>query len=263
VDKNGNVFVTGTSSATNGASDYATVAYSKSGSALWTNRYDGPGHSVDIASAVTVDPNGRIYVTGSSSAGVGGYDYATVAYALSGAGLWTNRYSGPANGSDNAIAIVADSGGTVYVTGASASSNTSGIGDFATVAYSNNGIPLWTNRYNGPANGDDKPLTRKSLAIAGPGSIVVVGASDGDFSANSAYDYAIVKYASYPQITASAPSNGVVQMSWEKTFLGWHLEIQTNSTGLGTNWIPVPDSALTNLVIIPATGASAFFRLAF
>ena len=117
--------------------------------------------------------------------------------------------------------------------------------------------------HNWPANGDDKPLTRKSLAIAGPGSIVVVGASDGDFSSNSAYDYAIVKYASSPEITVTAPSNGVVQMSWDTNFLGWHLEAQTNSAvGLSTNWISVPGSAVTNVIIVPAGGGAGFFRLA-
>src|SRR5687767_6159138 len=43
----GNVLVAG-----EGNSDYATIAYSEAGTALWTNRYNGPGNSIDRAIAV-------------------------------------------------------------------------------------------------------------------------------------------------------------------------------------------------------------------
>src|SRR6185436_16802778 len=53
VDSGGNVYVAGLSSV-GGKSDYVTVAYSGAGVALWTNFYNGPGNSNDIASAITV-----------------------------------------------------------------------------------------------------------------------------------------------------------------------------------------------------------------
>src|SRR5262245_52441504 len=39
MDSNGNVFVTGSASATNGVHDYVTIKYSGAGLPLWTNHY--------------------------------------------------------------------------------------------------------------------------------------------------------------------------------------------------------------------------------
>jgi hypothetical protein len=57
--------------------------------------------------------------------------------------------------------------------------------------YSGAGVPLWTNRYNGPGNGDDRPQTKSSLAIGSDGAVYVAGASeDGLFPS----DFVTVKY---------------------------------------------------------------------
>jgi hypothetical protein len=58
---------------------------------------------------------------------------------------------------------------------------------------------------------------------------------------------------------------GQVQLSWPLDHLGWELQMQTNSTGVGlnTNWAAVPGSTVTNrmwLAVNPAAG-STFFRL--
>ncbi len=58
-----------------------------------------------------------------------------------------------------------------------------------------------------------------------------------------------------------------LQLSWPADHLGWRLQMQTNdpTTGLGTNWITVPNSASvtsTNLTINP-DGGSIFFRLVY
>ena len=66
------------------------------------------------------------------------------ARAQGGVPLWTNRYDGPANGNDFANAIAVDRSGNVFVTGSSLGSG--GFSDYATLAYSNSGMPLWTNR---------------------------------------------------------------------------------------------------------------------
>ena len=68
--------------------------------------------------------------------------------------LWTNRYNGPGNGNDYATAVAVDGSGNVFVTGYSHGSSGSYY-DYATIAYSGAGVPLWTNRYNGPGNSDD------------------------------------------------------------------------------------------------------------
>lgn len=60
---------------------------------------------------------------------------------------------------------------------------------------------------------------------------------------------------------------GQFDLSWPLDYLGWHLETQTNpvGTGLGANWIPVPGSQTTNVIVVSMNAAlgSVFYRLAF
>src|SRR5262249_25333822 len=123
---NGTVGVTGTSVGTGGGFfhyDYATVAYSSNGIALWTNIYNGPGNSEDFAVGVAVDSGGNVFVTGSSKATNGYNDFATVAYSSGGVPLWTNLYNGAIDNNTGAHAIAVDGTGNVFVTGASAGLN--------------------------------------------------------------------------------------------------------------------------------------------
>jgi hypothetical protein len=192
VDTNGNVFVTGSSEQSGGgASDYSTIKYSSTGVPLWTNRYNGPGNYQDIPSAVAVDSNGDVFVTGFSdysNSGPNLEDYATIKYSNVGVPLWTNRYNGPANGSDIARAIVLGANGNVYVTGQSG-----GVGgryDYATIAYSSGGVPLWTNRYSGSASNS---YGAYAIAKDSGGNVFVMGTA---FSTNTVSDYATIKYSS-------------------------------------------------------------------
>src|SRR5215471_8803649 len=130
-------------------------AYALGGLPLWTNFYSGPGNYTDYAKAIGVDRDGNVFVAGysaNSNSPPYNYDYVTVAYSSAGKPLWTNRYNGPGN-SDDVVAGLAVSGGNVFVAGYSTSS--SGDLDFATVAYSRAGVPLWTNRYDGPGHSND------------------------------------------------------------------------------------------------------------
>src|SRR5262249_22674953 len=184
VDAGGNVFVTGSSIGNGSGYDYLTIKYSPTGVALWTNRYNGPGHGQDRANAIAVDGNGRVFVTG-SSAGTNSYgflflEYATIAYSSAGLPLWTNRFHGPQFRDEEARAVAVDESVIVFVTGYSYGQM--GDSDFTTIAYSAAGPALWTNRYDSPINGlgsDDQPLTARSMAVAGNGSVVVVGRSGG------------------------------------------------------------------------------------
>ena len=44
------------------------------------------------------------------------------------------------------------------------------------------GVPLWSNVYNGPADGHDQPQASSSLAIGPDGAVYVTGASDGNYT---------------------------------------------------------------------------------
>jgi outer membrane protein assembly factor BamB len=109
------------------------VAYSNSGTPLWTNRYQGPGGGYNTPSDITTDIAGTIYVTGYSAGSLEAFGYATVAYASSGFPLWTNRYDPLFFGNNEPAAIAVDSAGSVYVTGSSL--NTNGTFGYATIKY--------------------------------------------------------------------------------------------------------------------------------
>ena len=188
VDANGDVYVTGDSFSSSSSSDYATIKYSNAGVALWTNRYNGPGNGSDGAVAMALDSNGNVFVTGHSTSSGGSLDYATVKYSSTGVPLWTNRYNGPGNGTDQATAVAADSNGNAIVTGLSPGNNF--WPDYATIKYSSAGVPVWTNRYNGPANADDEAF---AVAADSSGNVFVTGYSSGS---GSGYDYLTIKYSS-------------------------------------------------------------------
>jgi hypothetical protein len=185
VDNADGVFVTGYSTGSGSSYDFSTIKYSNAGVAVWTNRYNGAANNYDRANAMAVY-NGNIFVTGWSW-GIGGYDYATVAYSNAGIPLWTNRFNGSGNGDDRATAIETDKNGNVFVTGSS-TNNSSGY-DFITVAYSNTGLPLWTNSYDGPAHGNEYA---NAIAVNSEGDVFVTGSSRrvGDL-----YDSATIAYS--------------------------------------------------------------------
>jgi len=176
VGSNGNVYLTGSSTGIGSSLDYATIAYSNAGLPLWTNYYNGPGNSEDVSEAVFVGGNGNVCVTGYSENAFGYADYATIAYSSNGMPLWTNRYDG-IGGNNYPRAVAIDGGGNIYVTGESY-----GLGNswqYATVAYSNAGLPLWTNRYSGLANGNSDAT---GIAVDGRGHVYVTGNSDNDYA---------------------------------------------------------------------------------
>jgi hypothetical protein len=181
VDGNGNVFVTGGD---------GIVAYSSAGDLLWTNRI--PDLIAPAASLIALDTKGKVFVSSG---------FATMALSGAGVPLWTNRYRGKAYNASSAIAV--DSSGNVIVTGASGSSQYLGdrTVDYATVAYSNAGVPLWTNQYNGPGRNYDAPI---GVAVDASGNVFVTGSSrsrpanvdQADWQAYHSTDIATLAYSS-------------------------------------------------------------------
>jgi hypothetical protein len=92
---------------------------------------------------------------------------------------------------DGANALAVDGNGNVIVTGVSVGPNGfSSYFDFATVKYSGTGVPLWTNRYNGPANNYDGAV---DLAVDGNGNVFVTGQSD---TIEGSADFLTIAYSS-------------------------------------------------------------------
>jgi hypothetical protein len=226
VDGDGNVVVTARSVGLGSSHDYATIKYSSSGMALWTNRYNGPGNGADEPQALVVDAIGDVFVTGNSP-GIGtGYDYATIKYSGGGAALWTNRYHGPGAGSDTTSGVAVDASGNVFVTGCCA----------ATIGYSSAGEALWTNRASGAA---------QALAVDAVGNVFVTGGS----SETIKYSSSIV----LPHLSHRRANNQLV-LSW--TNAGFVLQGAPIVPRAFTN-IPGATSPYTNSPSEP----QQFFRL--
>lgn len=62
-------------------------------------------------------------------------------------------------------------------------------------------------------------------------------------------------------------SAGQITLSWPASHIGWILQVQTNALtkGISTNWVDVPGSAGTNLMVFPIvpTNGTVFFRLRY
>jgi hypothetical protein len=200
LDGDGNVIVAGESHGSGSDWDYVTIKYSSDGIPLWTNRYNGPSNADDILTALAIDAGNNVIVTGQSTGAAGPGGFATIKYSSEGIPLWTNRYNGPGNADDSPSALALDAGDNVIVTGESI-----GLGgnyDGVTIKYSSAGVPLWTNRYNGPGNGDDYGW---KIALDGDGNVIVTGESQGDGSSS---DYVTIKYWAdgVPRITVQPAS---------------------------------------------------------
>jgi hypothetical protein len=156
IDQSDNVYVVG---------DYAAVAYTAGGTPLWTNAFD------ELAAAIAVDRWSNCCVAGSISGDLGWSEIQTVKYAPNGQPLWTNLAGGlPFGSSPNAITT--DPYGDVYVTGENITTNEGG--DYLTIAYSPDGVPLWTNRFNGAGSQNDIPT---AILLNGIGDVLVTGTS--------------------------------------------------------------------------------------
>jgi hypothetical protein len=154
VDTRGNAYVAGSVFDFGTSYDYALVKYSPAGKLCWARTYDGPGHRVDMVSALRLDSRGSICVTGQSM-GAGTFsDYATVKYDSTGETLWVRRYNSPGNREDRAQALVVDGQDRVYVTGGSVLSGS--YESYVTIAYDVRGDTLWSRSYKADGNGDSR-----------------------------------------------------------------------------------------------------------
>jgi uncharacterized delta-60 repeat protein len=151
----------------------------------WVRRYNGPADEMDIATAMTVDNFGNVYVTGYSTGNGTGWDYATIKYYPNGDTAWVRRYNEPVDASDYPVGIAVSDSGYIYVTGWSSQGPNY---DYVTIKYRSNGDTAWIRRYNGPGDSNDAPY---GIALDDSGYIYVTGKS---YSSGTGYDYATIKY---------------------------------------------------------------------
>jgi len=185
-DKEGNIYVGGTSDSVGTLYNYIVLKYNSNGDEVWIKKYNGLGNDGDRANAMTIDDSMNIYLAGWSVGSGTNTDYATVKYNSDGVFQWAARWDDPANSFEEANDIVVDTDGNVYVTGFSVGAGTDN--DYTTVKYNSNGIQQWVSNYNGPANLSDVGMFITLDAYNNP---YIIGQS---FNGN--YEMASIKYDS-------------------------------------------------------------------
>ncbi len=117
-----------------------------------------------------------------------------------------------------------------------------------------------------------------TLAAGDTFQLFVAGAYNGSFSSNSlpalnpglAWNTSTLNSGSI-SVVSTVPTNLTwtvngtnMNLSWPAGYTGWRLQVQTNNLA-GTNWVDVPDSTLTNSMILPVdpTAGSLFYRLIY
>lgn len=199
VDKQQNVYVTGFMSDGLTDGEFVTLKYDSLGNLQWSARYNASPNSIDYSNSIVVDESGNSYITGWSGGANNLWDYTTIKYSPNGDELWVRRYNGSADDNDFAYHIALDTSGNVYVTGQSV--ETGSDNDITTIKYSPDGDVLWTEHYNGPANGYD---AGQSIAVDADGNAYVTG----NHTTARGLDCVTLKYSTIGELLWTASYNG-------------------------------------------------------
>lgn len=169
--------------------NYVVLKYTAAGTQLWESQYNGSSSNTDLASAMTVDANSNIYITGVTTVFVSitsDSNYATVKYNADGQMQWVATYDGPNSTFDISRSIFVDANLNVYISG---SSTGVGTNDYVTIKYKSNGTVQWVMKYNGTGNSNDYS---SSVIADNEGNAYVTGRSVG---VGTDFDYATIKYS--------------------------------------------------------------------
>ena len=205
-DSMGNLYVAGRTKGNlngeiNGGNwDAFIVRYDLSGELQWTKLLSTS--DVDVATALTTDSMGNLYVAGVTKGNLNGEtnngnrDAFIVKYDLAGARLWTKLLG--TIGNDSANALIADSLGNLYVAGRTDGDlngeKNNGYPDAFIVKYDSTGVLQWTKLL-----GSSRVDMANALTIDGSDNVYVAGSTNGDLNGkiNSSLtdsDAFIVKY---------------------------------------------------------------------
>ncbi|MEO8211376.1 MAG: SBBP repeat-containing protein, partial [bacterium] len=206
-DKQGFVYVAGTTEGITTGKDYFTAKYSKSGDPEWVETYNGVEKKFlindDEASALDVDGSGNVYVTGYSYAAITGKDFCTVKYNSAGKIEWVSRIDNSEKMpisllfDDEAKAIAVSTSGEVYVTGKT--SNAQLGSDYFTVKIGSKGKELWRRLFNSETI-EPSLDGAEALALDRKGNLYVTGFINdeqqiSDCGNERGIDFCTIKYS--------------------------------------------------------------------
>ncbi|MBT3228202.1 MAG: T9SS type A sorting domain-containing protein [Candidatus Marinimicrobia bacterium] len=202
VDDSMNVTVTGVSYGGEFGFDYVTVQWDSTGSESWVASYtNNLFGGYDEATAMTLDSENNIIVTGVTESDSQTDDIVTVKYDTAGVELWSRIFDGGEGIDDAAFYLGLDSSGAVLV-GARANSS-SNLENYSILKYQSDGTDSWASQYDGPGNSLDLgvTLTTDGLSNAYVAGIIVSPTNGSDIS--------IIKYDTTGIMEWSREYNGV------------------------------------------------------
>jgi hypothetical protein len=195
VDTVGNVYVTGYSwGHPDSFSDYdwAIVKYDSMGDEQWVSKYNGIGNYNDYPYDIEVDPEGNVYVTGSSADLSLSSDATTIKYDSSGFEVWSVVEDFRM---DDGYSLVLDSSGNPYVAGSL------WPGDVGIIKYNKiDGTELKLFQYD-----DNTIEDALYIVLDSWGNIIVAG---GIYRALTNWDYITVKFDTSGNTVWAAEWNG-------------------------------------------------------
>ena len=187
VDDSMNVTVTGVSYEGQFGFNYVTVQWDSTGSESWVSSYtNNLFGGIDEATAMMLDGENNIIVTGVTESDNQTTDIVTVKYDTAGEELWSNLYDGGEGVDDFAFYLSVDSNDAVLV-GGYESSNVN-LEDYSILKYQSDGTDSWDTQFDGPGNSLDIGV---ALTTAGSSNVYVVGIIESQVSGA---DISIIKY---------------------------------------------------------------------
>ena len=239
------------------------------------------------SNAVTV-AGGRLLVSGTVPGVVNVQNGGTLGGNGS-VGSWVTNQAGgtvfPGLGNSVAGAVLTDTGtakfvllsGSTNVFRVSADGHTSDQIVSAGFAYGGT-LTVLTNAGDGPlTNGSSYTLFNSTLGVyAGTFAVTNLPALNAGLAwtntlglngALGVISVATVNTNPYPVLTNGVVNGNQLALNWGSYYLGWRLQVQTNNlaTGLGNNWVTVPNSTNLTGITNPVDPAqpAVFFRLIY
>jgi len=203
-DYNGNIIVTGESDGGNTVGDILTIKFAPNGDTLWTRRIDGSAYSIDQPTAVCVDRNNNIYVSGVSWSGyqIASMSMVLLKYSPTGSLQWISFPFGYTSGYTSSLASVGtDNNGNVYATGTYRYGSGLQFSSIYTFKFNpSTGDTLFSRYYQSTT---PKGNEARKLIVDSSNYIYVLGTSGAN-----GWDYVVIKYNSNGDTLWTATYNG-------------------------------------------------------
>ncbi len=174
LDPNGDVIIVGQAESATTLADVLVIRYAPDGTQQWLTTHSSAGAHTDRGIAAVLAPDGGILVTGDTIVQSPNVDFLTLRVEANGDVAWVRTFGEAAMNADRGISIAVNGLGIAYAAGSSRT--TAGNDDFRIVAYSFDGVQLWTQSYDGPAFQSD---IARVVRVDGFGGIYVGGESRG------------------------------------------------------------------------------------